>query len=137
MPTDADTIAAGCYAMRVRRLSRKLTRLYEAELRGVGMSAARFNVLVAVATAPGVQASELVAILDIEKSTLSRNLKGLIDDGFVIAAPADSGRGRGLRVTDAGRALIADARPAWDRAQAKAEAALGELASSLLEPPGG
>ena len=124
----AELFAAQCLAMRARRLSRELTRLYEHEMKGLGITAARFNVLVAIATNPGVRAHQLVGPLAIEKSTLSRNLRGMIADGVV-----ELRDGAHLYVTDEGAELLARARPAWDRAQEQARARLGPLADALLE----
>lgn len=133
MSDDARFIAAHCYAMRARRLSRKLTRLYEAEMGDVDLTAARFNVLVAIAASPGVQASQLVEPLDIEKSSLSRILSRMEDQGLIASEPIEGSRGRALQATSEGELLIERARPSWERAQAAVEAELGELAEALLD----
>lgn len=134
MPSDTPQhIAASCLAMRARRLARGVSRLYEAELGDLGLSAGRFNVLVAIAANPGVQAHALTGPLDLEKSSLSRTLARLIDDGLVASEPTGQGRGAALQATPAGLDLLERARPAWERAQVQAEAALGPLAELLLD----
>ncbi|MEN0060529.1 MAG: MarR family winged helix-turn-helix transcriptional regulator [Myxococcota bacterium] len=131
LPT-AQRIAARCYAMRVRRLNRSLTRLYGRYLDPHGLSAARFNLLVAIAANPGVTASQLVGPLEIDKSTLSRNLRGMRADGIIVSSPND-GRERALQATDDGIALLERALPDWERAQTEVDQRLGDLVEALAQ----
>ena len=69
--------------------------------------------------------AELARRLSTERTTLTRNLKPLIDAGWVrLEAGADT-RQRIVAITPAGRAAIAAARAAWRRAQTALEVALG------------
>jgi DNA-binding MarR family transcriptional regulator len=130
-PTAAH-IAAHCLLMRTRRLSRLTTRLYVDQMAHLGLSVGQFSVLTAVGCAPGVRAADLVHALDLERSTLSRELAGLVNRGLVHSEPVD-GRSQALALTPAGEALLADARPHWERAQAEAAEALGPIGDLLLE----
>jgi MarR family len=77
----AGTASASCIATRVRQLSRIITRAYDDALRPLGITASQFTLLSQLAQQDGVTAVEIGFTLDIEKSTLSRNLKRLIDLG--------------------------------------------------------
>jgi len=120
----ARIIAKQCLAIRVRRLQRSLTRLYDAALRPHGVSAAQLGVLVAVALATDAQPKALCAILDIEKSTLSRNVALMVTHGWIDARR--SGRSQILRLTASGATILASALPAWHRAQRQAQRLLSE-----------
>ena len=120
--------------MRVRRLNREVTRLYDAEARKFGLTAGRANVLVAVATRPGVQANDLVDPLSMEKSTLSRNLARLEADGLVEGKRV--GRGRHWRATPAGETRITEMYDDWQRVQSAAKDLLGALEAPLLARDG-
>ena len=115
----ARIISQQCLAIRARRLERTVTRLYDVALRPHGVSGAQLGVLVAVALSGDVQPKTLCTILDLEKSTLSRNIALMVGKGWV--ASQRSGRAQMLHLTPAGSALLARALPAWRRAQRQAQ----------------
>lgn len=117
--------------MRARRLARGLTRIYDEELRPIGIGSAQINLLVTLGAAGPVRASVIGAHLDIEKSTLSRTLARLEEQGLV-----HTDQDQRLSLTRAGEQVLKDARPAWQRAQTRAAAMLGErLTQALSEIP--
>lgn len=120
-------IGEQCLVMRVRRLARCLTRMYDKELRPLGIGSAQLNLLVALGAAGALRASDIGAHLDIEKSTLSRTLARLAAQGFV-----ESDEDQRLRLTAAGERILGDSRPAWQRAQARAARALGDRLTQAL-----
>ncbi|MEL6347929.1 MAG: MarR family transcriptional regulator [Myxococcota bacterium] len=126
----AETIAAQCLVMRVRRLNREVTRLYDTQARKHDLTSGRINILVAVATTPGVRAHDLVEPLSIEKSTLSRNLARLESAGLVRAETV--GRSRRLFLTAAGAQKIDDLYDDWLAVQQAARQLLGELVDPLM-----
>jgi DNA-binding MarR family transcriptional regulator len=119
-----DTVAGSCLALRTRMLARRLTRLYDDALRRHGLTVSQLILLVAMTRYPDKPAAVLGRGLEIEKSTLSRNLARLAEAGWITQAP--------LSVTDAGRALIAAAYPDWQRAQREAEHLVGEPGRAAL-----
>ena len=60
-----------------------------------------------------------------EQSTLSRNLQGLARKGWIASRTPAGARAARYDATAAGRKALARARPAWQRAQARVERALG------------
>lgn len=130
MNEDAHHYAASCLLMRARRLARATTQIYVQEMGAVGLSVGQFSLLAAIGVSPGARAADLGPALDLEKSTVSREVAGLLREGLVEAVAID-GRSKGLRITAEGAARLKAARPAWSRAQARAEEALGELAPAL------
>lgn len=130
MATAADNrealdIATACLASRVRYLDRLLSRIYDGALRGHGVTGAQLGMLVAVALAGPTTPAWVGRRLELEKSTVSRNLARLRAAGLVSAEG-------GLRVTPRGAALVRAAHPAWRRAQRQARAALGAQPLRLL-----
>ena len=118
-------IATGCLASRVRNLDRTLARIYDGALRSHGVTGAQLGMLVAVALAGPTTPTWVGRRLELEKSTVSRNLARLRAAGLV----TDAG---GLQVTPRGAALIRAAHPAWLQAQRQARAALGAQPLRLL-----
>lgn len=122
----AEQMARECLAMRARRLNRLVTRLYDEGLRPFGITVAQMNLLVAVALHGPVSATGLARGLDLEKSTLSRNLALLAEHGWVT-------RGRNVEVTAAGKRLIERIHPVWQRAQVAVKERIGHGALDALE----
>jgi len=121
-----------CLAFRVRRLNRRVTRLYDAALRPFGLTVAQFNMLVALGLGLDLKASDLSRALDLEKSTVSRNLKRLIEHRWV--RPVDEARV--LRLTAAGQRLVRRALPAWRQAQREAAVAIdADLVDAIRRVP--
>jgi DNA-binding MarR family transcriptional regulator len=130
-------IASECLSVRVRRLGRVITRIYDAALAPHGVSTAQLNLLSAIAASGGARAVDLARLLEAEKSTLSRDLKRMEQAGWV-----RSGLPRGGRVvtlTLAGSRLLIEVHEAWEKAQLAAQEALGrrtfaQLRSALPSP---
>lgn len=121
----ADTTAATCLATRVRQLSRIITRVYDDAMRPLGITASQYTLLAQLASRDGITAVEIGYELDIEKSTLSRNLKRLLALGHIVMDPPAGRRGRGLHLTPKGEAVLRDAHPIWQACQSKTVSAMG------------
>lgn len=121
----AETTAETCLATRVRQLSRIITRLYDDAMRPLGITASQYTLLAQLASRDGITAVEIGHELDIEKSTLSRNLKRLLALGLIIMDPPAGRRGRGLHLTAKGQVTLKEAYPVWQNAQARAVSVMG------------
>jgi DNA-binding MarR family transcriptional regulator len=74
-----------CYCATVRRLSRRLTRIYERELREAEMNPAQYELMSYLKAYPGSSQAALAVALDLDQTTLSRNLKVLMEQGRVLS----------------------------------------------------
>ena len=113
-----------CTCAALRKLTRTLTRLYDSHLSEAGMKTTQYSLLQTI-TLESLPMAELARRLSTERTTLTRNLKPLIDAGWVRLEPGADTRQRIVAITPAGRAAIAAARAAWRRAQTALEVALG------------
>ena len=129
----AEITSTECIATRVRQLSRIVTRLYDDALRPFGITASQFTLLTQLAQQDGITAVEIGTELDIEKSTLSRNLKRLLALGHLTMDPPAGRRGRGLHLTPKGREVLQKAYPVWREAQQRTTRALGAECRTTLE----
>jgi DNA-binding MarR family transcriptional regulator len=68
---------------------------------------------------------ELALRMGMDRSTLTRNLRPLLDAGWAATEREQDRRKVTVTITDAGRRLLADARVQWRRAQDELEARLG------------
>lgn len=129
----AETTAAGCLATRVRQLSRIITRVYDDAMRPLGITASQYTLLAQLASRDGITAVEIGHELDIEKSTLSRNLKRLLALGHLVMDPPAGRRGRGLHLTPKGQVVLKDAFPVWQEAQKRTAGIMGSGCRETLD----
>lgn len=129
----AESTSQSCISTRVRQLSRIVTRIYDDALRPLGITASQFTLLTQLAQQDGITAVEIGHTLDIEKSTLSRNLKRLLALGHITMDPPAGRRGRGLHLTPKGESVISKAYPVWRDAQSKTVRVLGPDSRSTLD----
>jgi DNA-binding MarR family transcriptional regulator len=111
-----------CYCAAVRRLSRRLTRIYEQELREVGLNPAQYELLSSLKARPGSSQGALAVALDLDQTTLSRNMKLLVEQGRVLSvALAEDGRCVAYRLSTKGVADLKAAYRCWKRAAKRVE----------------
>lgn len=129
----AEATSADCLATRVRQLSRIVTRIYDDVMRPLGITASQYTLLAQLASRDGITAVEIGHGLDIEKSTLSRNLKRLLALGHIVMDPPAGRRGRGLHLTPKGQAVLKEAYPIWKGAQVRTVGAMGIESKATLD----
>src|SRR5690606_3555189 len=129
----AEHTSAACISARVRQLSRIITRIYDDAMRPLGITVSQFTLLTQLAQQDGITAVEIGHSLDIEKSTLSRNLKRLLKDGHITMDPPAGRRGRGLHLTPKGAQAVEQGYPVWLEAQTRTIAAMGPESRSTLD----
>jgi DNA-binding MarR family transcriptional regulator len=121
-----------CTCFAVRRLSRQVTQIYDRHLAQLGLKTTQYSLMSWVRGLPGVSLGALAARMGMDRSTLTRNLRPLIDAGWVGVQAGEDARSLSAELTDAGRALLAEARGRWRQAQLELETTLGrERARSL------
>jgi DNA-binding MarR family transcriptional regulator len=101
--------------------------VYDRALAAAGLRVTQYSLLAQARTLRAVPVSQLAGALDMDRTTLTRNLKPLLQAGWVEVEPSpDDARVRVVRVTPAGDAQWQAARSHWRRAQAEVNAAIGE-----------
>jgi DNA-binding MarR family transcriptional regulator len=108
-----------CMGMHVRRASRIITQVYDAALRPVDLVLSQFTLLVCINLMESAQINRLAQELYTDQTTLTRNLKLLKQRGFVAIDPGEDRRVKLVSLTVEGRAILAQALPLWEQAQAQ------------------
>jgi DNA-binding MarR family transcriptional regulator len=114
----------GCTCFALRKLTRTVTRLYDHELSRAGIKTTQFSLLKWIAHRP-LPIAELAARMNAERTTLTRNLRPLVDAGWVELRAGADARQRIATITPAGRRTIASGDSAWRVAQDRLESTLG------------
>lgn len=128
----AETIASECLAVRIRLLSRTVSNIFDEALRPLKVRVSQLNVLVVVAKLGPISPGEVSGRLNMEKSTLSRNVERMRPRGWLKVSEGDSGRKQVLEIGAAGRRLIEKALPYWKKAQAQTETMLGQRSARSI-----
>ena len=124
-PGSAAAPPRGCTSLKLRQLSRRVSQHYDSHVSAAGLKTTQYSLLSHIAQLGPLRPGELAARMEMEPSTLTRNLQPLVAQGWVEVGAGDSGRSRLVSITEAGRAKRAEAQAAWKRAQLSLNAALG------------
>ncbi len=116
---------ANCTCFNLRKAARAVTRVYDEALKPSGLRATQFSLLGVVANRGPAGMTELAKALVMERTTLTRNLKPLMDQGFLQVVEGADRRQRPIAMTPRGQKALDRALPAWRRAQAKFADGLG------------
>lgn len=119
-----------CTHLRVRKLSRSITRLYDAEMAGLGIKTTQFSLLAHLAQLGPISPSDLAQIMAMDASTLTRNLRPLLSREWATQDAGSDSRQRIVKLTAKGDAALGEARHCWGRAQSHM---LGLLGSDDLD----
>ncbi len=117
----------------MRLLSRRLSRIYDAALRPLGLTVAQLNLLCVIEVTEPVPAGRAAEVLAMEISTLSRNAHIMERAGWITIERADRGNGRVLGLAADGLQKLREAKPAWEEAQAEAAELLGNEGAIQLK----
>ena len=114
----------GCTCARLRKLSRRVTRVYDAHLAQAGIRTTQYSLLSSAARAPRT-VSDLAAEMGMDRTTLTRNLRPLLANGWVRLDVGKDPRSRMVEVTAKGLAARKAASAQWRKAQRELQEALG------------
>jgi DNA-binding MarR family transcriptional regulator len=128
-----DTMARTCIAARLRLLNRVVTNVYDGALRPLGLKVSQLNILIVTARLGRARPAQVCEILQLDASTLSRNVKPLQAHGWLEVVPEQDSRAQPFRLTPQGKRLIEKAVPAWEEAQRQATELLGDAGFALLD----
>lgn len=113
-----DTVA-NCVCFNVRKAARAVTSLYDAMLRETGLRATQVTLLMAVDAMDRPTISQLAEELVMDRTTLTRDLKPLEAQGFILVRPGADRRTRLVELTDVGGRKLDTILPLWEEAQAR------------------
>jgi DNA-binding MarR family transcriptional regulator len=116
---------SGCTNLQLRRLTRQVTQRYDAQMAAAGLKTTQYSLLSAVLQMGPARPADLAAQLNMDASTLTRNLKPLISAGWVDLTAGADARSRAVSITELGRSKRAEAQRHWKAAQLSLNNTLG------------
>src|SRR5262245_18203016 len=122
----ARAVHDACLCLHVQRAARALARRFDDAFRPHGLTHGQFSLLMSLNVPAPPPMKRVVALLAMDRTTLTANLKPLERRGLVgVAVDEGDRRGRVLTLTPAGRRLLAAALPTWKRVLAAIERMIG------------
>ncbi len=121
-----EKVAHRCAGFSVRRAARVVAGLYDEALAPAGLKGTQFSLLNAIAVAGAPRITRLAAILLMDRTTLTRNLKPLSQEGLVRVTQTEDRRAKTVSLTPKGLGTLRKALPLWERAQHSVAVLLGE-----------
>jgi DNA-binding MarR family transcriptional regulator len=120
-----------CTCEGLRRLTRRMTSVYDRHLTEVGLTVGQYSLLVNIG-AETLPLSRLARRTATDRTTLTRTLAPLIKAGWVVVVPGEDARTRLVALTAAGRRKANTALAVWQRAQDQIGAALSPTLTTAL-----
>jgi DNA-binding MarR family transcriptional regulator len=111
-----------CLCLHIQRAARAVARRFDDALRPLGLTNGQFSLLMSLnrPKPPGI--GSVAALLAMDRTTLTANLKPLERRGLVtVSVDEKDRRNRLMTLTPAGRALLASAVPVWERTHVEIE----------------
>jgi len=115
----------GCTNLKLRQLMRRVAQHYDLEVGKSGLKGTQYSLLSHVVKLGPIRPVDLARGMNVDASTLSRNLRPLIAAGWLALNPGADARSRLVEATDAGRDKRAEAQRRWRVAQEDINALLG------------
>ncbi len=115
-----------CGCTNLRTAARAVTQFYDEMLQPSGLRATQLGILTMIAATPAATIVVLARELEMDPSTLNRNLQPLKRRGLIRSTAAPNGRGRIMALTAKGVAAVQAAIPLWGQAQEAFMARLGQ-----------
>ena len=105
-----------CLCLHVQRAARAVARRFDIALRPLGLTNGQFSLLMSLNRPKPPAMASVAALLAMDRTTLTANLKPLERRGLVtVSVDEKDRRNRLMTLTPSGRALLASAVPVWER----------------------
>lgn len=119
------SLPQGCTNLKLRQLTRMVTRHYDRHAAESGLKNTQYSLLAHVVRLGPIRPGDLAKRMQMDASTLTRNMQPLVAQGWLKIGAGDDARSRLVDVTEAGRAKRAEGQVAWKAAQTALNERLG------------
>ena len=110
----------------MRHASQTMTAFYDRILAPSGLKVTQFSLLRELRNHGSLSISELAHYLELDRTTMGRNLHVLAQDGYISFWPGQDRRERTVQMTSEGKQALEIAFPLWEQAQNTLTTTLGQ-----------
>lgn len=123
-----------CYCITMCRAANAVTSFYDEGLKSAGITTKQFSLLIHLSRLGEASTVELADYVNLERSTVTRNLKTLLEQGWIEDRAGEGRRNHKYAVTQKGMEKLEETDRLWEEMQKKIQAYLGEeKAGALME----
>src|SRR5258705_4629997 len=98
----------GCACLRLRKAARRVSQIYDRALEPYGLTVTQYGLIGHIGVLDGIGIAALAAKMVMDPTTLTRNVKPLLQQGLLVLVPDPRDRrARRLHLTEAGRQAFA------------------------------
>ncbi|MFT4194537.1 MarR family winged helix-turn-helix transcriptional regulator [Ottowia sp.] len=115
----------GCTNLKLRQLTRMVTRHYDRYISDTGLKNTQYALLSHVVGLGPIRPGDLARRMHMDASTLTRNMQPLVAHGWLTIGAGSDARSRLVEATEAGREKRAEGQRAWKAAQVALNERLG------------
>lgn len=115
----------GCTNLKLRQLNRVVTRHYDGYVAEAGLKNTQYALLSQIVRLGPIRPGELARRMQMDASTLTRNLQPLAAQGLLTIGAGSDARSRLVEATEAGIAKRTEGQRAWKAAQTALNERLG------------
>jgi len=119
-----------CVNNRLRRANRIINRLYNKYIGNLDISLGQMSILFFVGKMKSVKQNEIGKFLDLERSTVTRELNGLLQKGYI--KKTDDNVSPVISMMSKGNQFLNEVIPAWQMAQNEALQIIGTNGDEAL-----
>lgn len=122
-----------CHCLKIRRSAENVIRFYDSILAPCGITVRQYSLLNAISEHSGCNVRTLSEATLLDRSTLARSLKPLIQAGYIKNNKAIGARDSILELTQKGTLVCKEAANLWENAQRQFEAKLSKEQLTAFE----
>jgi len=115
-----------CPAFNIRAASRIITQIFDEILKPSGLQVTPFTLLIGVHNLDSPSISNLAKGLVMDRTTITRGLKPLENDGFIKIVSGDDKRTHFVELTGKGKSALKKTLPYWEKARDTVSKEFGE-----------
>ena len=124
--------ARNCACSNVRKTARVLTQEYDRSITPSGLKTTQFSTLAVIRSLGPIMITDLAKAMEIERTSLTRNLKLIERDGLIKSRSGEDARSRIVEITGAGQEKLDEAQALWKIVQSRIVEKFGEKRFEFL-----
>lgn len=121
-----------CHCINIRRAANRISKFYDNTLKSIGLSVNQYSLLVNLSRLERSNITTLANYVDLERTTLVRTIKPLIEKQFIEDIAIEGKRDRELVLTEKGLEKVRQGEILWTKAQNEIENRVGKENIKLL-----
>ncbi len=122
-----------CINAKLRRLHRLINSAYQQKINPFGLRGSMLSILFIIGKKKHVNQKFIAEKLVLDQSTMSRDLKKLVNQGLVLVSKGEDTRHSVLELSNKGYELLEEITPVWEELHHSVEEILGKFSIQQLD----